>query len=78
MRRGRAQITQGYTEQDAEAYGEKLRWNDRYAAALSLREDLRILACTLLWMLQAKGWRPSQTPDNVTHLDSRREGRRAG
>ena len=53
---GLAQIKQGYTGRDAAAYRRKLALNDEYRAALGLWTDLRILALTSLWMIQAKGW----------------------
>ena len=53
---GRAQITQGYTGRDVDAYTEKLRINRAYLSDLSLRGDLEIVARTALWMLRGRGW----------------------
>lgn len=53
---GFAQITQGYTGRDVEAYTEKLRVNDRYRRELSLRLDLAILLRTAAWMARGRGW----------------------
>ena len=54
---GRSQISQGYTGKSAAAYQLKLRGDEAYRRNLSLREDLRILAGTALWMLRGRGWR---------------------
>lgn len=53
---GIAQITQGYTGHDLEAYAQKLEINRRYLANMSLALDLEIVARTALWMLRGKGW----------------------
>ncbi len=53
---GLAQITQGYTGRDVEAYARKLAINEHYREHLSLGMDCGIIAHTLLWMLRGKGW----------------------
>jgi lipopolysaccharide/colanic/teichoic acid biosynthesis glycosyltransferase len=53
---GIAQITQGYTGHDVEAYAQKLAINLRYMKRLSLRLDLEICARTVIWMVRGKGW----------------------
>ncbi len=53
---GRAQITQGYTGQDVDAYAEKLRINREYLRNLSLLADLDIVLRTAVWMLRGRGW----------------------
>lgn len=54
---GYAQITQGYTGRQVEAYAEKLALNELYRRELSLKTDLAILARTAVWMVRGKGWR---------------------
>lgn len=53
---GLAQVTQGYTGRDADAYAEKLEINRRYMHDISLRLDLEIVLRTAIWMLRGKGW----------------------
>jgi len=53
---GLAQITQGYTGHDVEAYARKLAINERYFGRISLAGDLKILVMTALWMLRGRGW----------------------
>lgn len=53
---GLAQITQGYTGDDVEAYAEKLRINREYLRTLSFATDARIVAGTIAWMLRGRGW----------------------
>ena len=54
---GYAQITQGYTGMDEDAYARKLAADLHYLERQSLRFDLEILARTVLWMLRGRGWR---------------------
>ena len=52
---GLAQITQGYTDEgDEAAYREKVAWNQRYLARVSLALDCAILLRTALWMLRGR------------------------
>jgi lipopolysaccharide/colanic/teichoic acid biosynthesis glycosyltransferase len=53
---GLAQVTQGYTPRDVEAYRRKLAINRQSIASLSLAGDLAILVRTGLWMLRGRGW----------------------
>ena len=53
---GYAQITQGYTGNDVEAYEEKFRVADWYRRHQSFALDLKILAMTLVWMVRGRGW----------------------
>lgn len=53
---GIAQITQGYTGHDLEAYAQKLEINRRYLRAVSFRLDVEIVLRTVAWMLRGKGW----------------------
>ena len=53
---GLAQITQGYTGRDVEAYREKLAINQRYLHEMSLALDLEIVLRTIVWMVRGKGW----------------------
>jgi lipopolysaccharide/colanic/teichoic acid biosynthesis glycosyltransferase len=53
---GLAQITQGYTGRDVDAYREKLAINRDYIERMSLAFDLAIIARTVAWMLRGKGW----------------------
>lgn len=48
---GHAQVTQGHTPMDPDAYADKLAANDFYLSRLSLGFDLAILARTVLCML---------------------------
>jgi lipopolysaccharide/colanic/teichoic acid biosynthesis glycosyltransferase len=54
---GWAQITQGYTPKDVEAYRRKLELNREYLAKLSFATDMGIVARTLVWMVLGRGWR---------------------
>jgi lipopolysaccharide/colanic/teichoic acid biosynthesis glycosyltransferase len=53
---GYAQITQGYTGNDVEAYREKFRVADWYRRSQSLRLDLSVIGRTLVWMARGRGW----------------------
>ena len=53
---GYAQVTQGYTGRDVEAYRQKLAINRDYINTVSLRTDLAIVARTALWMARGRGW----------------------
>lgn len=53
---GIAQITQGYTGHDLEAYAKKLEINRGYLRSVSLRLDVEIVLRTVVWMLRGKGW----------------------
>lgn len=57
---GYAQITQGYTSCDVEAYREKLAINRHYRQRMTLRTDLEIVLRTAWWMVRGKGWAWSQ------------------
>jgi lipopolysaccharide/colanic/teichoic acid biosynthesis glycosyltransferase len=52
---GLAQVTQGYTSRDVDAYAEKLAINRAYLERMSFAFDLQIVARTALWMLRGKG-----------------------
>ena len=54
---GLAQVTQGYTPRDAEAYRRKLAINLDYLARVSWQTDLEILGRTLVWMALGRGWK---------------------
>lgn len=54
---GLAQVTQGYTPRDADAYRRKLAINLEYLARLSWQSDLEILGRTLVWMALGRGWK---------------------
>jgi lipopolysaccharide/colanic/teichoic acid biosynthesis glycosyltransferase len=54
---GLAQVTQGYTPRDAEAYRRKLAINLEYLARVSWQSDLEILGRTLVWMSLGRGWK---------------------
>jgi lipopolysaccharide/colanic/teichoic acid biosynthesis glycosyltransferase len=54
---GRAQVTQGYTGREVEAYAEKLALDLEYGARFGLAEDARILCATVLWVLRGRGWK---------------------
>lgn len=61
---GYAQIVQGYTRRDVEAYGRKLELNRQYMRDLSFSTDVKILFRTIIWMLRGQGWLrgdPAQT-----------------
>jgi len=75
---GQAQITQGYTGRDAEAYAEKSAINEAYVRDVSLWLDLRLVVGTVAWMLRGKGWdwkpAPSIEPaDGATESDAQVE-----
>lgn len=53
---GFAQITQGYTPRDQEAYQHKLDLCLSYNETMSLAVDVSILWHTAIWMLRGKGW----------------------
>jgi len=53
---GLAQITQGYTGNDAVAYAEKLEINLEYLRSMSFALDVSIVARTAVWMLAGRGW----------------------
>lgn len=53
---GIAQITQGYTGHDIEAYAEKLAINLAYIRDMSFALDVEICLRTIVWMLRGKGW----------------------
>lgn len=54
---GYAQITQGYTGNDIEAYQRKFLMSEDYRRKQSLSLDLHILWRTAAWMLRGRGWR---------------------
>lgn len=54
---GLAQVTQGYTPRDVDAYRRKLQINREYLATLSFTSDMSILVRTTLWMLRGRGWK---------------------
>lgn len=54
---GLAQITQGYTGMDVDAYAQKLAVDKYYCKNLCLALDLHILMHTSIWMLGARGWK---------------------
>lgn len=69
---GLAQITQGYTGRDIEAYTEKLNICLAYMAQMSLFLDIKIIFNTMLWMLRGKGWQwKSQERINAHHLSQK-------
>ena len=53
---GYAQVTQGYTGHDVEAYRTKFRVADWYRRQQSFGLDLEILVRTVLWMARGRGW----------------------
>lgn len=53
---GLAQITQGYTGNDAVAYAEKLEINREYLRSMSFALDVSIVLRTGVWMLCGRGW----------------------
>ena len=63
---GFAQITQGYTGNDVEAYRHKLKGDLTYINDLSFHRDLGILLITPIWMLRLLGWKndPADQPDD--------------
>ena len=54
---GLAQVTQGYTPRDVEAYRRKLAVNRAYLRRYGLRTDLAILVRTAVWMARGRGWK---------------------
>lgn len=54
---GYAQITQGYTGNDIEAYRRKFLMSEDYRLKQSLSLDLHILWRTAAWMLRGRGWK---------------------
>lgn len=58
---GIAQITQGYTGHDIEAYAEKLDINLAYMRDVSFALDVAICVRTAAWMLRGKGWSWNRT-----------------
>jgi lipopolysaccharide/colanic/teichoic acid biosynthesis glycosyltransferase len=53
---GLAQITQGYTMREEASYAEKLEIDLLYVERPSFRQDLAIIARTIPWVLQGRGW----------------------
>lgn len=53
---GYAQITQGYTGRDIDAYREKLAINQYYRRNQTLKTDIEILLRTACWVMRGKGW----------------------
>jgi lipopolysaccharide/colanic/teichoic acid biosynthesis glycosyltransferase len=53
---GLAQITQGYTVREVPCYAKKLEIDLCYVARSSFRQDLAIIARTIPWVLQGRGW----------------------
>jgi len=76
---GLAQVTQGYTGQDLEAYAEKLEINRAYMRDMSLALDLSIVLRTIVWMVRGKGWswsrgRVARMPADETDLRRSKAG----
>ncbi|MFT7487121.1 MAG: lipopolysaccharide/colanic/teichoic acid biosynthesis glycosyltransferase [Candidatus Paceibacteria bacterium] len=73
---GLAQITQGYTGRDVDAYREKLEINRFYLNHMSLTLDLSIVVRTAIWMVRGKGWQwnhGAMVPDeSLEQADSQR------
>jgi lipopolysaccharide/colanic/teichoic acid biosynthesis glycosyltransferase len=59
---GLAQITQGYTRHDPQAYAQKFLLNDAYRRNLSLRLDFAILWRTVAWIMMGRGRSWASTP----------------
>jgi len=62
---GLAQITQGYTGHDADAYAQKLEINCDYLERMSFATDVEVVAKTIVWMARGRGWawrKPANTP----------------
>ncbi len=79
---GLAQITQGYTGRDAEAYAEKLELNADYMRRVSFALDVSIVLRTVLWMARGKGWswnvpRPANKQSSVEAGRASNPGKRA-
>lgn len=53
---GLAQITQGYTVRERDCYAKKLEIDLQYVTRTSFRQDLSIIARTIPWVLQGRGW----------------------
>ncbi|MEZ6017610.1 MAG: sugar transferase [Planctomycetota bacterium] len=53
---GLAQVTQGYTVREAPSYAEKLAIDLEYIRRPSLANDVAIIAKTVPWVLQGRGW----------------------
>jgi lipopolysaccharide/colanic/teichoic acid biosynthesis glycosyltransferase len=53
---GFAQITQGYTGLDVDAYRRKFEINEIYRRNVRLRVDVEIVLRTAVWMLRGRGW----------------------
>jgi lipopolysaccharide/colanic/teichoic acid biosynthesis glycosyltransferase len=53
---GLAQISQGYTVRETGSYAQKLEIDLRYVTRPSFRQDLSIIARTIPWVLQGRGW----------------------
>lgn len=75
---GRAQVTQGYTGASAEAYRQKLAIDVEYLESISLAGDLGIIARTIPWVLQGRGWRwnkstPAEQPAVAAALEPETE-----
>ena len=85
---GLAQITQGYTGRDVDAYAQKLEINQHYLEHMSFGLDVRIVLRTIVWMIRGKGWDwnhasqtstakqadTRQTPGGISPSASRRAG----
>ncbi|MCC7014022.1 MAG: sugar transferase [Planctomycetes bacterium] len=54
---GLAQVTQGYTPRDVQAYQRKLELNRAYLRNMSCSTDLAVLVRTFFWMARGRGWR---------------------
>jgi lipopolysaccharide/colanic/teichoic acid biosynthesis glycosyltransferase len=67
---GYAQVTQGYTGNDVDAYREKFRVADWYRRNQSLRLDLEILVRTAVWMIRGRGWQWNQGPGAAGRLST--------
>jgi len=72
---GYAQITQGYTGHDVEAYREKFRVADWYRGAQCLTLDLKVIGLTLIWMLRGRGWswKSHQLPSDKSKSTGKRK-----
>jgi lipopolysaccharide/colanic/teichoic acid biosynthesis glycosyltransferase len=70
---GLAQVVQGYTGRDVEAYREKLELSLTYLRTMSLRCDLWILWRTAWTMVKLDGWR---WHERLTGTRAEREARR--
>lgn len=70
---GHAQVTQGHTYMDRQAYTEKLRANEFYIRNLSVFFDLAILARTCLCVLPLPLGLRRQPPEKIAALDGETE-----